>query len=46
VGPPAEEMRGAFTGIVTGKKVETERIMPRSSRTYPENLGEVERYSH
>jgi hypothetical protein len=35
-----EEPRGAFIGAVTGKKVETGRIVPRFTRTYPKNLGE------
>jgi hypothetical protein len=37
-----EETRGAFTGIVTGKKVETIGIVPCFTHMYPENLGEVE----
>jgi hypothetical protein len=43
VGPPVKKMRGGFTGAVTGKKVETEEIVPRFTHTYPENLVEVER---
>jgi hydroxymethylglutaryl-CoA reductase len=38
-------MRGAFTGTVTGKKVETREIVPRFTHAYPENLVEVERRS-
>jgi hypothetical protein len=45
VGPPAEETRRAFTSAVTRKKGKTEGIVPRFLRTYPENLGEVERHS-
>jgi hypothetical protein len=45
VGPPMEETRGAFTGVVTNKKVETGGIVPHFTRTYPKNLGEVERRS-
>jgi hypothetical protein len=42
VGPPVKKMRGAFTGAVTGKKVETREIMPCFTHTYPENHVEVE----
>jgi hypothetical protein len=41
-GPPVEETRGAFTGAVIGKKVETGGIVPRFTHTYPKNLDEVE----
>jgi hypothetical protein len=45
VGPPAEVTRSTFTGAITGKKVETEEIMPCFSRTSPENLGEMKQNS-
>jgi hypothetical protein len=36
-----EETRGAFTDAVTGKIVETGRIVPRFTHTYLKNLGGV-----